>query len=61
MLAEQPYTCPHCWQTSVIQLDLTAGSQRFVQDCEVCCNPMEFSYSTERGELVSFHYESAQE
>ncbi len=59
MLAEQKYTCPHCWRTSVIQIDLTAGSQSFVQDCEVCCNPIEFRYETQSGELVSFDYESA--
>ncbi len=61
MLAEQQYTCPHCWQTSAIQLDLSVGSQSFVQDCEVCCNPIEFRYSTSGGELVSFSYESAQD
>ncbi len=60
MLAEQTYTCPHCWQTGVIELDLSAGSQAFVQDCEVCCNPIEFQYSARDGELISFTYESAQ-
>lgn len=61
MTAEQQYTCPHCWESSVIQLDLSGGSQTFVQDCEVCCNPISFSYFTRGGELVSFHYESTQD
>lgn len=60
MLTEQTYTCPHCWQIGVIQLDLTARSQTFVEDCGVCCNPIEFHYSARGGELISFHYESAQ-
>lgn len=59
MLIEQEYTCPHCWRTSVIQLDLTVRSQTFVQDCEVCCNPIEFRYTIHAGELESFDYASA--
>ena len=43
----------------MIQLDLTVRSQTLVQDCEVCCNPIEFRYTTNAGELADFHYESA--
>jgi len=25
-------------------LDMTAGRQTYVEDCEVCCNPIEISY-----------------
>ena len=60
MLIEQEYTCPHCWRANLIQLDVSQGSQTFVQDCDVCCNPIEFHCSVCGGELVSFHYESAQ-
>ena len=35
-------------------LDLSAGSQRYVEDCEVCCNPIEIRYRAEEGRLVSF-------
>jgi hypothetical protein len=35
-------------------LDISAGSQRYVEDCEVCCNPIEISYDTEDGTLVRF-------
>ena len=59
MLVEQQYTCPHCWETNVVQLDITVRSQTFIQDCEVCCNPIEFRYTTRSGELASFSYESA--
>lgn len=44
----------------MIQLDLSVREQTFVQDCEVCCNPIEFRYSTSGGELAHFDYESAQ-
>ena len=35
-------------------LDLTIASQTYVEDCEVCCQPIEINYQAEDGLLVSF-------
>jgi hypothetical protein len=36
-------------------LDLSvSGRQTYVEDCEVCCNPIEVTYSVEEDELGSF-------
>jgi len=35
-------------------LDLSDGPQRYMEDCEVCCNPIEISYQSEEGRLVFF-------
>lgn len=36
-------------------LDLTAGGQTYIEDCEVCCNPITVSYEVdEDGALASF-------
>jgi hypothetical protein len=59
MLIEQEYTCPNCWETSTVTLDLSNSGQRFVEDCTVCCSPIEFRYTAENGELATFDYESA--
>lgn len=40
MLEEAEVTCPCCWETIVLELDLSAGSQTYVEDCSVCCRPM---------------------
>jgi hypothetical protein len=40
MLEETEVTCPCCWETIVLELDLSAGSQTYVEDCSVCCRPM---------------------
>lgn len=33
-------TCPYCSETVEISVDPGGGSvQRYVEDCEVCCNP----------------------
>jgi hypothetical protein len=35
-------------------LDLSVRSQSYVEDCEVCCNPIEISYSVQDDTLAEF-------
>jgi hypothetical protein len=35
-------------------LDLSVSKQSYVEDCEVCCNPIEISYTAEDEELTGF-------
>ncbi len=49
--------CPYCLQAISIGLDL--GIYEFVtivEDCEVCCRPIELSYDVQNGEVGSFSY-----
>jgi len=48
------YTCPYCWQEVSVILDLSVQQQTFVEDCEVCCNPIEFRYEVTEGEITNF-------
>ena len=50
----QVFTCPHCGERISMVLDLSAGYQRYIEDCEVCCNPVEITYEAEEGVIVSF-------
>ena len=38
-------------------LDLSVRRHTYIEDCEVCCNPIEISYQTEEGRIVSFQAE----
>ena len=40
MLEEAEVTCPYCWETIALELDLSAGSQTYTEDCSVCCRPI---------------------
>ncbi len=51
---KQVFSCPHCGERISMLLDLSVGYQSYIEDCEVCCNPIEISYQTEEGRLVSF-------
>ena len=35
-------------------LDTSIGVQTYVEDCEVCCNPMEVTPRFENKELIAF-------
>jgi hypothetical protein len=35
-------------------LDLSVGRQTYIEDCEVCCKPIEVSFTVEDDELASF-------
>lgn len=55
---EHFYSCPHCWEQISSLLDLSAASQRYIEDCEVCCRPIELAFEVEDGELISFSAQS---
>ncbi|MBC2608092.1 CPXCG motif-containing cysteine-rich protein [Pelagicoccus albus] len=45
--------CPYCGETVGIVVDCTLGSQNFVEDCQVCCRPIEYTILIdEEGELI---------
>ncbi len=35
--------CPYCGEAFETQVDLSAGSFRYVEDCQVCCRPIELA------------------
>jgi hypothetical protein len=37
---EHEATCPYCWETIALELDLSAGDQTYTEDCPVCCQPL---------------------
>jgi hypothetical protein len=40
MLEEVTIDCPWCGEAITLQVDLSAGSQSYVEDCQVCCQPI---------------------
>lgn len=44
MLEEVTVTCPACWESIQLDIDLSAGDeQEYTEDCPVCCQPMAVS------------------
>lgn len=32
--------CPYCWETLDISVDPSVPEQQYVEDCQVCCQPI---------------------
>ena len=41
-MIEHYFDCPHCWENQLKMIDSSVEIQKFIEDCEVCCNPIEF-------------------
>lgn len=42
MLEPVNVNCPYCGEAFEAIADCSAGSQQYVEDCPVCCRPVEF-------------------
>lgn len=51
---EKEFLCPFCGEAISVLLDLSIKNQTFVEDCEVCCRPMEITYACEGEEISHF-------
>ena len=56
-MIEHDFTCPYCLTDVSILIDPGASSQNFIEDCERCCNPIEFSVKIEVNQVVEFDYQ----
>ena len=44
-----------------MMLDPSVSSQTYVEDCEVCCNPLEIHAEFEEGELKGFEVQNIEQ
>jgi transcription elongation factor Elf1 len=48
------FECPYCAQRISMVLDTSVKGQTYVEDCEVCCHPIEVRYTVEDDEVSHF-------
>ena len=51
---EHFFQCPYCWEEVSVLLDPSVSQQSYIEDCEICCNPIEFKVAFESNELQQF-------
>jgi len=44
--------CPYCGESISILVDTTVRDQNFIEDCEVCCNPISVHVIIVEGDVV---------
>jgi hypothetical protein len=60
-MKEHFFQCPYCWEDISMLLDSSVRKQKYIEDCEVCCNPIELLVEFEDGELVGFSADSIEQ
>ena len=49
-----PVQCPYCGERLETRVDLTTDEPAYIEDCQVCCRPIEFGLERdENGALLS--------
>jgi hypothetical protein len=51
---EHEFGCPYCGEPITMLLDLSEPDQEYVEDCEVCCNPIAVRVRAQDGALTDF-------
>jgi hypothetical protein len=44
--------CPYCGESFETPVDTSSGSARYVEDCQICCQPIEFSLEVDHGGVL---------
>jgi len=51
---EHFFTCPYCWEKISMILDPEEQTSDYIEDCEVCCRPIEIDFSFSGETLIRF-------
>ena len=53
-MQEHFFQCPYCWESISMLIDISQTNQLYIEDCEVCCNPIQLQVTTENQEIIGF-------
>jgi hypothetical protein len=48
------FACPYCSERISMVLDASVRRQTYIEDCEVCCRPIEVRYAVEDDDICEF-------
>ena len=61
IMIEAYFDCPHCWENQLKMIDPSISNQTFIEDCETCCNPLEFNIQVQENIVQSFDVNSLEQ
>ncbi len=59
-MIEHFFQCPYCWEQISMLLDKSV-SETYIEDCEICCNPIEITTQFNGSELINFEVKSIEQ
>ena len=54
-MEEYFFQCPYCWEEISMLFDSSINNQTYIEDCEICCNPIEINPVFRNSELISLN------
>ena len=57
LLIETDVTCPWCGETFATTVDTSEGDYTAIEDCTVCCRPIQLAVNCEPGEVIEVQAE----
>ena len=58
-VAEESIDCPFCGENLTVLIDLSMESQSYIEDCQICCRPMQLSYKVTDEDTVNVEIDCA--
>jgi len=56
LIVETEITCPHCGEVFPLQIDTSESEQSLIEDCSVCCRPINLTLHCQPGAVVDLVY-----
>ncbi|MBN3520601.1 CPXCG motif-containing cysteine-rich protein [Algoriphagus lutimaris] len=60
-MLEHFFQCPYCLAEISMLIDPSVSKQQYIEDCEVCCNPIELRIEIEEGKIIVFETKSIEQ
>lgn len=60
-MLEHFFQCPYCWETISMLIDTSQNHQSYIEDCEICCNPIQLTVDCKSNVLESFFAENIEQ
>ncbi len=60
-MVEHFFQCPYCWQQISMLIEPSLENISYIEDCEICCRPINIEYVFSNLELLNFNAFSTDE
>jgi transcription elongation factor Elf1 len=52
---EHFFNCPYCGERISMTVDMSVRRQIYIEDCEVCCRPIQIRYTVVGDDIAEFN------
>ena len=61
LMIEHFFQCPYCWQNISMLIEPSLQTTNYIEDCEICCRPINIEYVFSGLDLINFNAFSIEE